>query len=499
MADSDNHVSLLETSPYTYAAIGCFFVSSCSSDLLVIRTALMIAFVLLTLAAWSGHSPDGSFSSDTMPFVDGSIDLSLILYTILYAWNLVAWVSLLDDIRPRRKLLSPNDQALYYFFQRRCGLTRVEFDEIRSYGEYLEIGSNKEVPNTDSTLYLILEGLVECETIERHNPRTVAAMFPKRSGQFFDLKLFNIFSLPVGFDSLRFRATTSTKTKLFGWNVKALAAMRDSKSPALKPFWDFMILRSLARDSVRHHLQATDSSDNVWPLPENPEWYDGLPSCDFQKPAGRSSCVRPSWFHILPPRGIRSRSPSMILEQQRQQQCIEIVAGAKQDCLDRMDGDERSYQSALFMSTFGCFNKESSEKDSLSSPANIEEPTNPSIDGSRSRRPSLMEYSTDRSTMGKHEKRVPQETTPQASNDFRSSLHRLRQEQETESIHVPEQRVEDRYGAFPSHGSLIIPPGDSHDFETEHQSGTPQAEEAKSEIQLEPAPKFESVWKEGAM
>ena len=77
-------VSLVHTSPYIYAAIGCFVLSSSSSDLLVIRLALTNGFGLLTLAAWSDSSSDGSFSQVTMPFLHGSIDLSLILYTILH-------------------------------------------------------------------------------------------------------------------------------------------------------------------------------------------------------------------------------------------------------------------------------------------------------------------------------------------------------------------------------------------------------------------------------
>lgn len=526
-------VSLVGTSPYVYAAICCFFLSTASSDLLVIRLALTHAYFLMVLAAWSGYSSDGSFSSETVPFADGSIDLALIFYTILCIWNAGACFCLLDDLRPRKKL-PLLDQTLYNFFRRRCGVTRVEFDEIRRQGHFLELGADEQVPNTDSTLYLVLEGLVECETKGRH-PRRVATMFPKRSGQFFDLKHLNIFSLPVGFDSLHFKATTATKTKLFAWPMNSLIAMRDSQSPCLRPFWEFMVLRSLARDSIRHHLQEADETGS-WPLPESPEWWDGGPSYDFEEPGTIDKYARPSKFHLLPPQGIRNPAPCIHLQRQGQQNCIEIVAKAKQDCMDRMEGEEGSWQNVLFMSTFGCFKESSSEVD-MSTPAKSTPARTPARTPAnrRSNAASRMEQPTNpiavNSTMlpqlgqsaatiqrGHSYESVPHEddTTPKVSNHYVANsvqmwAHPVQARHQPYHHHYPTDDQSYASLQFSTNGTVnstvksdlveetkseIQPIEQQSTFVTATSSSRSDLEEAKTEIQPESCsePLFDTIW-----
>ena len=319
----------------------------------------MGGFLFLVLNSISGMSMDGSFSTDTLVFANGKIQITLIVQALLFLLNLVVCSRFISDEIPKRKL-TEEERALYQFFHCRCGLTRLQFDEILKHGHFTELESNKEVPNLESTLYLVLEGMVECSTSFFSETEEGQDAFLKRSGQFFDIKLFNLFTLPVGFDADEFRAKTVTNTKLFGWTVKGLIAMRESFSPSVLPFWEYMVLRTLADAAVRHHLRATDTVYDAWLVPEDPDWLDGAQSRDFRRPAPVDhgwpavSCQLAKMFRsllkIFPPRGVRHGTPSMVLKRNPVQDCIEVMAKAKQDVIEKISDAASSDKDYQFLS-----------------------------------------------------------------------------------------------------------------------------------------------------
>ena len=352
-------VYVVQEPPYIYAATACFAGAALSSDLLVVRSALMGGFFFLVLNSTSGMSMDGSFSKDTLVLVNGKIQITLIVQALLFLLNLVVCSRFISDEIPKRKL-TEEERALYQFFHCRCGLTRLQFDEILKQGHFIELESNKDVPNLESTLYLVLEGMVECSTSFFSETEEGQDAFLKRSGQFFDIKLFNLFTLPVGFDANEFRAKTVTNTKLFGWTVKGLIAMRESFSPSVLPFWEYMVLRTLADAAVRHHLRATDTVYDAWLVPEDPDWLDGAQSRDFRRPAqvdhGWPAASRQlhqifrSLLKIFPPRGVRHGTPSMVLKRNPVQDSIEIMAKAKQEVRERISDAALSDKDYQFLS-----------------------------------------------------------------------------------------------------------------------------------------------------
>ena len=303
---------IADTSPYVYLATFFFVLSACSSDLLFLRFSLTFGFLFLVLASLTGHATDGSFTD--MPLADGIVDLTMLVNIVLFGLNCFICARLIGDECPRQTL-SEQEQALFRFFQSRCGLTQLQFQSILDHGHFLELPAHTAVPDCQSgcTLYLVLQGKVSCHA--KFNNNLFGKTFVKRSGQFFDIKLFNLFTIPVGFDAKEFHAKTVTRTKFFCWELEGLIAMRDLQSPNLKPYWEYIVLRSLAGIAVQHHLNAQDTLYDSLLVPEHKSWLDGAPSRDFwkqEKPVGnwkhvkrQLGIIRNSLWHIIPPHGVR--------------------------------------------------------------------------------------------------------------------------------------------------------------------------------------------------
>jgi hypothetical protein len=352
-------VYFVQEPAYIYAATAFFAGAALSSDLLFVRSALMMGFFFLVLTSLSGGSLDGSISMDTLLFVNGKIEITPIVNACLFLLNLVVVSRFISDEIPKGKL-NEEERALYQFFNCRCGLTRLQFDEILKQGQFLEMDADVEVPFVESTIYLVLEGVVECHTRFSEETKAKFDTFLKRSGQFFDIKLFNLFTLPVGFDANEFRAKTITKTKLFGWTAKGLIEMRESHSPALLPFWEYIVLRTLADAAVRHHLQDTDTVYDAWLVPEDPDWLEGAQSRDFRRPtqpehgwavASRQFCMMfSSLLQAFPPRGLRHQTPCMTLKRNPVQDCIEVMAKAKQEVVEKISDAAMSDKDYQFLS-----------------------------------------------------------------------------------------------------------------------------------------------------
>lgn len=294
--------TIAPTSPYVYMATAFFVLSACSSDLLFIRSSLSFGFLGLVLAALSGYDPKGSF--EEIPLSQGIIDIPMLINMILFLLNVYICIRLVLDEVPRR-MDNEEEQELFNFFQARCGCTHVEFQEIYKNGRFLHLPKDSIVPNCRCRLYLVLEGQVKCQC-KFHGVSTVP--FMKRSGEFFDIRMFNLFTIPIGFDNTDFEAVTTMDTKLFFFDFQGIMAMR--QVPLLSKFWEFTVLRSLAAAGVRHHLKKTDTLYDSLLIPEENVWLEGEKSRDFSSHARPPTVVRQlrrlaSSFQIIPPHGVR--------------------------------------------------------------------------------------------------------------------------------------------------------------------------------------------------
>jgi hypothetical protein len=302
---------LADTSPFLYFAT-FFFVFSCFwSDLICIRASLTLGFLGLVLAGLSGYDSKGSFAN--MPLSEGTIDLTTIFNLFLFSLNAcISYRLIMDEVQLDERT-GEEEQALFDYFQSRCNITPLHFREIYKRGKIIELEANKVVPDCHRTLYLLIEGRVKCNCIINGNR---SEDFVKRSGEFFDIRMYNIFTLPIGFDNDDFQAITMMKTKLFCWDICNLVEMRDLKSPSLLKFWEFTIIRSLSAVAIRHHLKKNDTLYDSMLIPEDESWLWGARSRDFAprfppKPIWQRIKAQFKIFvnsmQILPPRGIRHR------------------------------------------------------------------------------------------------------------------------------------------------------------------------------------------------
>jgi hypothetical protein len=302
---------IAKLSPYIYLATLFFALSAISSDLLFIRVSLSGGFLFLVLASISGYKSNGSF--EYVPLSNGIIDIPMFVNMILFCINSFIVIRLVRDERPHGKL-TVEEESLFRFFHARSGMSSLQFQHVLKNGEFVEFPPDTDVPKCASTLYLVVEGKISCNTQIRGD--SVIHTFFKLSGEFFDIKLFNLLSLPIGFDNLEFRAKTVTSAKCFRWNVHGLVAMRDARSPSLKQYWEYIVLTSLTGAAIRHYLKRNDTLYDSLMIPERKSWLAGARSRDFFKeetaPAGtwehwkrQLGAIRSSMMQIIPPHGVR--------------------------------------------------------------------------------------------------------------------------------------------------------------------------------------------------
>lgn len=362
-------VELAETSPYLYASTAFFVLGSFFSDLLCIRFFLTLGFLGLCLAGLSGFDSSGSFQD--MPLSNGIIDITLLVNLCLFALNTLIVVRLVRDEMPGPEMTDPDQEALFHFFQSRCGLRRVQFDPIYQHGNIVSVKKGQVLPDGHRKLFLVMEGRVSCYCIF-HGVRSDD--FLKRSGEFFDIRMFNLFSLPVGFDNEGFQVHALVDTKLFAWDMEGLIAMRQMQSPALSKFWEFTVIRSLCGAAIRHHLTKTDTLYDSLLIPEDENWLWGAPSRDFmsrQPPPTRWQCLKEQFrmfahsMQLLPPRGVRHRPgirepnikqadlEAMISEKEAKTQRSKFSIRRKQDSIARGNTRDETEEELVQSSSSG--------------------------------------------------------------------------------------------------------------------------------------------------
>eukprot|EP00191_Tetraselmis_sp_GSL018_P000462 CAMPEP_0177614932 /NCGR_PEP_ID=MMETSP0419_2-20121207/23074_1 /TAXON_ID=582737 /ORGANISM="Tetraselmis sp., Strain GSL018" /LENGTH=139 /DNA_ID=CAMNT_0019112333 /DNA_START=772 /DNA_END=1191 /DNA_ORIENTATION=- len=87
-----------------------------------------------------------------------------------------------------------------------------------------------------------------------------------------------------------------------------------AKQPALLDFWEFIVLRALAAEAVKHHLKQSETLFDSLLVPEPEGWLQGAKSRDFTEyiPNQKSLLQRSLlWafraFQVFPPEGVRHK------------------------------------------------------------------------------------------------------------------------------------------------------------------------------------------------
>jgi hypothetical protein len=264
----------MTNSIYVQIANFFFVMAAVFNDILLVRYCLVLANGLLVVAAALGWPlwPDYSATSEV------AVD-SLIWASVAFVLHLWALVHLLLDQRSGAKFDDENSESLYQFFRRRSGIGRRDFQFILTKGKWTRIKELGVRLDTSHELYLVVEGTVDCqiedwhrrvdETEQAASPglgRERRGVFKVRlmSGEMFDLRLANVFDVPVGFLNSSFEARTGSKeTLVFSWSVDALLEMKRSATPLVLQGWRNLIAFCVADVAHRPYISELERSNLI--------------------------------------------------------------------------------------------------------------------------------------------------------------------------------------------------------------------------------------------
>jgi len=184
-------VEIAGTGIFVYCATFSFALSALSSDLLFIRFCLTLGFLFLVLNSLHLYASHGSYLTFPMTANTKFIDIPLLInydamcFEFIHLYSSCPWRTSSETLRSHRKgIVSILSITLW-------GLTPLQFQHILKHGGFVEYPPHHEIPACQTTLYLVLEGKVECRA--KYNKQIFGRAFIKRSGEFFDIKLFNFF------------------------------------------------------------------------------------------------------------------------------------------------------------------------------------------------------------------------------------------------------------------------------------------------------------------
>lgn len=192
---------------------------------------------------------------------------------ILHSW---AFLVLLVDEREGKRFDDDDTESLYRFFLNRSGISRRDFHPIFTKGKWTRISRVGSNIDTDKELFVLVEGSVDVE-IEGWHRRQDLEISPDGpvaksststsdsepykirlySGELFDLRLANVFRVPVGFFNKSFGArTASENVLLFSWPIEALEEFSTKSPPVIIQAWRNMIAFAVA--DIAHRPLGSD-------------------------------------------------------------------------------------------------------------------------------------------------------------------------------------------------------------------------------------------------
>jgi len=220
-----------------------FCMAGLTSDLLVVRLSLLVAYSFLLVQGATGYPFWGSVVAEPH-FV--ALDTLLWCVMMIYVHGSACATLLLDE---RYVKLSDDEAALWRMFYRYSGISRMVFKrEILSMGSFREFRAGDcivdEKKITDEVnLHIILDGMVDANITENGTKRLVRL----GSGGIFDFKFLNLFRLGVGFHEQSMTVTaTSERVKTFALNDNVIQSM-ERGSVNMRLAWQAVIISVVAR------------------------------------------------------------------------------------------------------------------------------------------------------------------------------------------------------------------------------------------------------------
>jgi len=280
----------MPSSIYVQLANFFFVMAAIFNDVLLIRISLTVANAFLILTAALGWPMWPEFAAPGNP---APVD-TLVWCSIAFVLHFWATSVLIMDERSRGRFEDDHVESLYQFFLNRTGVARRDFVRILNNGRWTRIVHKGTRIDTDKELYLIVEGYVDCE-IDGWRRREDDRQFTERerkskgssfrirlgSGEIFDLRLANVFDVPVGFFNTSFGArTASDNVLLFSWSLDALEEFSHRSPPVIVQTWRNLIAFAVAdiahrplmseEERMKHMIKDSKHADFRIPVTQPP-------------------------------------------------------------------------------------------------------------------------------------------------------------------------------------------------------------------------------------
>eukprot|EP00055_Hartaetosiga_balthica_P003989 m.9720 g.9720 ORF g.9720 m.9720 type:complete len:351 (+) comp3529_c0_seq1:152-1204(+) len=291
-----------------------FFLCAVFSDILPIRVCLTLGYLFLLISALTGF-PDFKqiFFNDSLGdagplyFVDTAVWCCLTLPFHAYA----VFRCLQDEMKIT---FDEDTEKVWRFFYRRSGMGRLELRRVIKNASWVTVKKGETIIDGNRNLqyfFLIVEGVIEFSSKYQGITSTPRQL---RSGDFFDMKLGNLFGVNLGFNHDVFHACASTDCTLLMWSFDDMNAMATQEAPAISSYWRSMILFSVSHELNRLHEGMTlVGAEDTQNIAEDPSWMQGGISRDFTRPIQAEEQLKAPgilpflWrsFGPFPPKGLR--------------------------------------------------------------------------------------------------------------------------------------------------------------------------------------------------
>ncbi|PRW45226.1 blood vessel epicardial substance isoform X1 [Chlorella sorokiniana] len=213
----------------------CFLLSALFGDLLLIRICLFLAYSWMLVLALVGYPSWPSVFNPDYVSIDGIVWAALNLI-----FHGLAMLQLMWDERPI-KFAGEEQEQLWRYFNRRCGMGRLEMQQVLKRAQRAEYQAGEVILDSTAchtTLVLLVEGLATFTFKDEQGKLMKEATL--KSGSTFDIGMLNIFGVYLAFEKgpeEQVTLTASTSCLVYTWGIDNLDYLATRCSPAMPAFW----------------------------------------------------------------------------------------------------------------------------------------------------------------------------------------------------------------------------------------------------------------------
>jgi hypothetical protein len=283
--------------PWGQSSSACFLLAAIFADILIIRIFLFSAYAFLLTQGCLGYPNWPQYTST------GKIEVSTIVWSCL---NLIVHGSaifrLLYDERPI-KFKDEDEKQMRAFFARRGGMGKMEVKEVLKKGRFRRVKKGETILDKLQSvdhLGLLIEGKAHLVSKSKDGFVKTAPVY---SGMTFDIGLFNVFGVYIGFEKsgTMFEVVADSDCLVFEWTLYALDDLASRCGPSVSNYFrNFVLFQVAAEWEFRTNAEIRGLTAHTSRGEREPMGFlDGNRSIDFTEPLQDWEVRKPSFKGIL--------------------------------------------------------------------------------------------------------------------------------------------------------------------------------------------------------